>query len=82
MTVTLDDVACLLDIPITVRLIEEEELDHDKDIELLQEELYFTEAEAWAEVKTQFGVHVSCTKLKRRYELRLNMCNQLVEPAS
>jgi len=29
MTVTIEDVACLLDIPITRRLIEEDELSHD-----------------------------------------------------
>jgi len=51
MTVTLDDVACLLDIPVTGRLIEEEELDHDQGKKLLQDELCFTEAEARAEVK-------------------------------
>jgi len=59
MTITLDDVACLLDIPITGRLIEEEELSHDQGIELLQEELGFTEAEAKAEVKKQCGGYVS-----------------------
>jgi len=42
MSVRLDDVACLLHIPITGRLIEEEELDHDEGIELLHDELYFT----------------------------------------
>ena len=57
-------------------LIEEEELEHDEGIEqLLQDELHFTEAEARAEVKTQCGVHVSYTKLKRCYELLCNRCN-------
>ncbi|RHN72925.1 hypothetical protein MtrunA17_Chr2g0293001 [Medicago truncatula] len=32
MAVTLDDVACLLHIPITRRLIEEEELSHERGI--------------------------------------------------
>jgi hypothetical protein len=38
-------------IPITGRLIEEEELDHDQGVERLQDKLCFTEAEARAEVK-------------------------------
>jgi len=40
MTVKLDDVACLLGIPITDRLIHEEELSHERGIELLQDELF------------------------------------------
>jgi len=67
MTVTLDDVTCLLDIPI-IGLVEEEELDHDHCIELLQDELLYTKAEARAEVKTQCGPHVSYTKLKSCYD--------------
>jgi len=59
MTITLDDVVCLLDIPITWRLIEEEEeLDHDHGIELLQDELFFTNADVRAEVKKT--VRCSC----------------------
>jgi len=82
MTVTLDDVACLLHISITGRLIEEEELDHEEGIKLLQDELCFTEANARSQVKIQCGAHVSYTKLKRRYKSLLNSCNQLVVPAS
>jgi hypothetical protein len=79
MTVTLDDVACLLDISINERLIEEEEISHDQGIELLQEELCFIEVEATIEVKKQCGGYVSYTKLKRYYERLLNRCNQLQE---
>ena len=42
MTVTLDDVACLLDIPIARRLIEEDELSHDRGVELMENGLFFT----------------------------------------
>jgi len=42
MTVTLDDVVCLLDIPIVGRLIQEDELSHDRGMELLENELLFT----------------------------------------
>jgi hypothetical protein len=65
MTITLDDLVCLLDIPINGRLIDEEDLDHDRGIKLLHDELCFTKAEARAEVKKQCGAHVSYTKLKR-----------------
>ena len=82
MTVTLDDVVCLLNIPITERLIDEEELDHDQGIELLQDELCFTETKVRDEVSKHSGPSVSCTKLKRRYESLLNRCNKLVVPAS
>jgi hypothetical protein len=82
MTVTLDDVACLLGIPITGRLIEEEELSHERGIELPHDELCFTETKAMKELEKQFGAHVSYTKLKTRYYSLWNMCNQLVEPAS
>jgi len=34
MTITLDDVACLLYIPIAGRLIEEDDLNHDHGVEL------------------------------------------------
>jgi len=47
---------------------------------MLQDELHFLEAKAMAEVKTQCCAHVSYTKLKRRYKLLRNRCNQLVEP--
>jgi len=80
MTVTLDDVACLLHIPITGRLIEEDELSNDHNIELLQNELCFTEEDAVGQVVKHCGAHVSYTTLKRRYEELLNRCNQLVDP--
>jgi len=80
MAVTLDDVACLLGIPISGRLIEEKDLSHEWGIQLMQEDLCFTEEEAIDEVVKHYGAHVSYTKLKRHYEELLNRCNQLVEP--
>jgi len=55
MTLTLNDVAYLLHIPITRRLIkeeeEEEELSHEQGIQLMQDELCFTEEEAMDKVE-------------------------------
>jgi len=42
MTVTLDDVACLVDNPINGGLIEEEELSYERGIQLLEDKLLFT----------------------------------------
>ncbi|RHN73338.1 hypothetical protein MtrunA17_Chr2g0297371 [Medicago truncatula] len=82
MAVTLDDVAYLLDILITSRLIEQEDQTYEYDIFLLENELGFTTQEAMKEVKDQRGLYVSYTHLKRCYESMLNRCNQLEEPAS
>jgi len=50
MTVSLDDVACLLDIPITRSLIEENELSYEHGLFMLENELGFTADEAMKEV--------------------------------
>jgi len=68
MTVTLDDVACLLDIPIVGRLIEADDLDHDQGVELLKNHLLFTVEDAVEQVSNNFGAHVTITALKERYE--------------
>jgi len=49
MSVTLDDVVCLLDIPITGRLNEERDLTYEHDIFLLQNELLFMLQDAMKE---------------------------------
>jgi len=82
MIVTLDDVACLLDYPITGRLIEEEEISYEQGIQLLEEELRFMKEEAMDEVKKQWGENVNYTKLKRCHERLLNRCSQFEEPTS
>jgi len=41
MTITLDDVAYLLGIPVVGRLIQKDELDHDHDVDLLVTHLLF-----------------------------------------
>ena len=41
MTITLDDVASLLDIPAAGRLIQDDELDHDHGVELMVNHLLF-----------------------------------------
>jgi len=75
MTVTLDDVACLLDIPIAGRLIEKDDLSHDRGVELMENELLFTVEDAMEQVDKHLGAHVSYTALKERYEQLLNRCN-------
>jgi len=79
MIVTLDDAACLLHIPITGRLIEEDGLSHERGIELLQNELCFTVEDVVDQVVKHCVAHVSYTALRRRYEELLNRCNQLVD---
>jgi len=49
MTITLDDVACLLDIPVTRRIIEERDLTYEHCIFLLENELLFTLQDAMKE---------------------------------
>jgi len=77
MTITLDDVACLLGIPVTGRLIQEDELDHDYVVDLLVTHLLFPVEEAVGQV-SDFGACVTYTALKERYEHLLNRCNHLL----
>jgi len=79
MTITLDDVACLLGILITGRLLPDRELTCEEGLEMMQADLLFTEEDAAKELTKQGGSHVSFGVLKRRYEQLLNRCNQLVE---
>jgi len=80
MTITLDDVTCLLGIPITGRLLPNEELTREEGIQMMQVNLLFTEEAAAKEVTRQGAAHVNFGKLKRWYEELLNRCNQLFEP--
>ena len=68
MTITLDDVVCLIDIPITGRLLDDRELTREEGIQMLQNDLLFTAEAAAKEVRSQGVVHVSFGKLKMRYE--------------
>jgi len=52
MTITLDDVACLLGIPIIGRLLHDRELTHEEGLEMMQVDLLFT-AEAAAKEMTK-----------------------------
>jgi hypothetical protein len=79
MTITLDDVACLLGIPITGRLLPDRELTREEGLEMMQTDLLFTEEDAAKELIKQGGSHISFGVLKRRYEELLNRCNQLLE---
>jgi len=79
MTITLDDVASLLDISIAGQLIQEDELDHDHGVELMVNHLLFPVEEAVGQASDNSGAFVTYTTLKHRYEHLLNKCNQLVE---
>jgi hypothetical protein len=76
MTIILDDVACLLGIPVAGRLIHEEDLDHDHAMDMLMTHLLFSVEDEVGYV-TDFGASVSYTALKDRYDHLLNMCNHL-----
>jgi len=78
-TITLDDVACLLGIPITRRLLPDRELTREEGLEMMQADLLLTEEDAAKELRKQGACHVSFGVLKRRYEELLNRYNQLVE---
>jgi hypothetical protein len=78
MTITLDDVACLLHIPIVGRLIEEDDLDHDHGVELMVNHLLFPVEETVEQVSNNSGAFVTYTALKERYEHPLNRCNHLL----
>jgi len=77
MTITLDDVACLLGILVAGRLIQEDELDHDHAVDLLVTHLLYLVEEAVGQV-SDFGACVTYTTLKERYEHLLNRCNHLL----
>jgi len=79
MTITLDDVACLLGIPITWRLLPDKELTREEGLKMMQADLLFIEEAAAKELTRQGAAHISYGVLKRRYEELLNRCNQLLE---
>jgi hypothetical protein len=68
MTITLDVVACLLDIPIIGRQIEEDDLDHNHGVELMVNHLLFPVEEVVEQVSNNSSAHVTYTTLKERYE--------------
>lgn len=78
MTIPLDDVACLLGIPITRRLLPDREFTREEGLEMMQMDLLFTEEAAAKEMTKQGAAHVSFGVLKRCYEELLNRCNQLL----
>ena len=80
MTITLDDVACLLGILVTWRLLPDRELTCDEGLKMIQMELIFTTEAAAMEMTKHGAAHISFGVLKRRYEEVLNRCNQLLEP--
>jgi len=80
MTITLDDVACLLGISITGRLLPDRELTREEGLEMMQVDLLFTAEATAKEMIKQGAAHVSFGVLKKHYKELLNMCNQLLEP--
>jgi len=78
MTITLDDVACLLGIPVAGWLIQEDDLDPNHGVELLVNHLLFLVEEAVEQVSNNSGAFVTYTALKECYEHLLNRCNHLL----
>jgi len=74
MTITLDDVASLLDILVAGQLIQEDDLDGDHGVELMVTHLLFLVEQ----VSNNSGAFVIYTALKERYEHLLNTCNHLL----
>jgi len=78
ITITLDDVTCLLGNPVARRLIQEDDLDQDHGVDLMVTHLLFLVEEAVQQVSDNSGVCVTYTTLKERYEHLLNRCNHLM----
>jgi len=78
ITITLEDVACLLGIPITGRLLPDRKLTREEGIEMMQVDILFTVEAAAKEVGRQGAAHISFGVLKRRYKKFLNRCNKLL----
>jgi len=80
MTDTLDDVACLIHIPIEGRLMHYNDCSYGLGIELSQTKLGLREEEANEKTQTQWGANISIPNLKKLYDRLLNKCNQLEDP--
>jgi len=78
MTITLDDVACLLGIPVVGRLIQEDDLDPDHSVELMVTHLLFPVKDVVEQTSNNSDAFVTYTVLKERYEHLLNRCNHLL----
>jgi len=78
MTITLDDVACLLGIPVAGRLIQEDDLDPDHGVKLMVTHLLFLVEDAVEQASNNSGAFVTYTALKEHYEHLLNRCNHLM----
>jgi len=66
MTITLDNVACLIGISVTGRLLPDRELTREEGLEMMQANLLFIEEDAAKELTKQGGSRVSFGVLKRR----------------
>jgi len=78
MTITLDDVVCLLGILVAGRLIREDDLDIDHGVELMVTHLLFSVEDAVEQVSNNSGVFATYSALKECYEHLLNRCNHLL----
>jgi len=78
MTITLDDVACLLGILVPGRLIQEDDLDPDHGVELMVTHLLFPVEDTVEQVSNNSGAFVTYTALKECYEHLLNRCKHLL----
>jgi len=71
MTVTLDDVACLLHLPIDNGLLSHGSISRDEAVELMETYLGSSTGDALKEVKKTKGVHCRFSYLERIFKERL-----------
>jgi len=77
MTITLDDVVSLLDIPVAGRLIQDDDLHPNHGVEMLVDHLMFVMGEAVGQVHGNSGAFITYTALKKQYETLSSRCNHL-----
>jgi len=71
MTVTLDDVACLLHLPIDDRLLSHGSISRDEAVELMETYLGSSTGDALKEVQKTKGAHCRFSYLERIFKERL-----------
>jgi len=81
MTITLDDVACLLHLPIEgILLSHPKKVSQADGVELMVRHLGVTRAETVKNCKGEFGAYVSYKALRKYYEDYLNDAIRLSDP--
>lgn len=80
MTITLDDVACLLHIPIEgIMLSHPKKVSQADGVDLMVRHLGVTQAEAVENCKGEFGAYISYKALRKYYEDYLDVATRLLD---